>query len=88
MLIRQNEAGESLKNLVLIMHSSSLLVPPPAGGKVEDDQRTAEQKKLWAESEVKIERVLPGFLTENLTPAVRDTGRKSSEATSAQQSAA
>jgi brefeldin A-resistance guanine nucleotide exchange factor 1 len=59
----QNEAGESLKNLILVMHSSGLLVPPAP-----NDSRTEEQKKLWAESEVKIERVLPGFLAENLAP--------------------
>lgn len=75
----QNEAGESLKNLILVMHSSGLLVPPPVSGKAEEDGRTEEQKKLWAESGVKIERVLPGFAAETLTPA-QPVVRKSVEA--------
>ncbi|WVQ85543.1 hypothetical protein IAT38_007709 [Cryptococcus sp. DSM 104549] len=57
-----NEAGESLKNVVLVMHSSNLLLPPPAPGNEAADTRTPEQKDLWAQSAERIERVLPGFL--------------------------
>nr|XP_031861344.1 uncharacterized protein CI109_003316 [Kwoniella shandongensis]KAA5528416.1 hypothetical protein CI109_003316 [Kwoniella shandongensis] len=73
-----NEAGESLKNVVLVMHSSNLLLPPPATGSGLDDTRTADQKDLWAKSADRIERVLPGFLIEAIpppkaTPAVSQT---------------
>ncbi|WVF70575.1 hypothetical protein IAT40_005367 [Kwoniella sp. CBS 6097] len=56
-----NEAGESLKNVVLVMNSSNLLVPPPEGGQ---DTRTPEQKELWDKGAERIERVLPGFLAD------------------------
>lgn len=59
-LIYQNEAGESLKNVILVMHSSNMLVPPPEG----EDTRSEEQKKLWQDSSERIERILPGFLQE------------------------
>lgn len=59
----QNEAGESLKNVVLVMNSSGLLVPPPADGA---DGRTADQKNLWKASAERIERVLPGFLADSI----------------------
>ncbi|WVR05849.1 hypothetical protein IAU60_002875 [Kwoniella sp. DSM 27419] len=61
-----NEAGESLKNVVLVMHSSNLLVPPPSVGQADD--RTPQQKKLWEHGAVRIERVLPGFLAEAIPP--------------------
>ncbi|OCF31102.1 Sec7 domain-containing protein [Kwoniella heveanensis BCC8398] len=57
-----NEAGESLKNVVLVMNSSNLLVPPPSEGN--HDSRTPEQKELWDKGAERIERVLPGFLAE------------------------
>lgn len=61
LLTDQNEAGESLKNVILVMHSSNMLVPPPTEG---EDKRTEEQKKLWQDSAERIERILPGFLQE------------------------
>ncbi|OCF55504.1 Sec7 domain-containing protein [Kwoniella mangroviensis CBS 10435] len=61
-----NEASESLKNVVLVMHSSNLLVPPPATGT--EDTRTPEQRELWDKSVERIERVLPGFLDEAIPP--------------------
>lgn len=62
----QNEAGESLKNVILVMHSSGILLPPPreAGA---TDERTEEQRKLWDASSEKIERILPGFLGDVVT---------------------
>jgi brefeldin A-resistance guanine nucleotide exchange factor 1 len=73
----QNEAGESLKNVILVMHSSGLLLPPPAtttatatGGAAAEDTRSEEQKNLWASTAGRIERILPGFLAEAL-PAER-----------------
>lgn len=69
----QNEAGESLKNVILVMHSSGILLPPPstpAAATTETpseavvDTRTDAQKKLWTASRDRIERVLPGFLEE------------------------
>ncbi len=57
----QSEAGESLKNLVLVMNSSHLLLSPPTSG---SDPRTNDQKELWVSSAGRIERVLPGFLAE------------------------
>lgn len=62
----QNEAGESLKNVVLVMNSSNLLVPPPAQGGT--DERTPEQVALWGKSVERIERILPGFLGEAMPP--------------------
>ncbi|KAL7423835.1 GDP/GTP exchange factor for ARF [Cryptotrichosporon argae] len=78
-----NEVGESLKNVVLVMHSSGLLLPPPRpeaapaqGGQAVPvqvpapelaDTRTQAQKDLWESSSRRIERVLPGFLGEALT---------------------
>lgn len=62
----QNEAGESLKNVVLVMHSSNLLVPPPSAQAGGTDTRTAEQKNLWKASAERIERILPGFLEESV----------------------
>jgi brefeldin A-resistance guanine nucleotide exchange factor 1 len=54
----QNEAGESLKNVLLVLSSAQLLVPPPAG----EDKRTAQQVDLWEKSHARIGRILPGFL--------------------------
>jgi brefeldin A-resistance guanine nucleotide exchange factor 1 len=65
----QNEAGESLKNVVLVMHSSGLLVPPPLNANSPaEDQRTEAQRELWQASVARIERVLPGFLAEAVPP--------------------
>jgi len=48
---------ESLKNVVLVMNTTGLLVPPSG-----NDQRTERQQQLWALTEERIERFLPGFL--------------------------
>jgi len=61
----QNEVSESLKNVVLVMHSSGVVIPPPAS---EPDTRTPEQRELWAASAPRIERMVPGFLAEAMLP--------------------
>jgi len=48
---------ESLKNVVLVMNATGLLVPPSEG-----DQRSERQQQLWALTEERVERFLPGFL--------------------------
>jgi brefeldin A-resistance guanine nucleotide exchange factor 1 len=63
LISRQNEAGESLKNVILVMHSSTLLLPPPAAG---EDTRTVNQQNLWKASAERIERILPGFIAESI----------------------
>lgn len=55
----QNEAGESLKNVLLVLNSAQLLVPPPASG---DDSRSPLQKEIWDKSHLRIGKILPGFL--------------------------
>ncbi|WWC86203.1 uncharacterized protein L201_001076 [Kwoniella dendrophila CBS 6074] len=64
-----NEASESLKNVVLVLHSSNLLIPPSAQGV--QDPRTPEQIELWSKSVERIERVLPGFLSEAIPAPTR-----------------
>jgi brefeldin A-resistance guanine nucleotide exchange factor 1 len=54
---------ESLKNVVLVMHSSDMLVPPS-----EPDTRTDTQKALWKTAHDRIERFLPGFMVQILPP--------------------
>jgi brefeldin A-resistance guanine nucleotide exchange factor 1 len=61
----QNEAGESLKNVLLVLSSAQLLVPPSASG---SDNRSAQQKDLWEMSHNRISKILPGFLEENFVP--------------------
>lgn len=56
----QNEAGESLKNVLLVLNSSQLLIPPPASGS--QDERTDLQKEIWDKSHLRIGKILPGFL--------------------------
>ncbi len=51
---------ESLKNVVLVMHSSEILKPPPATGAT--DERTDTQQALWSTAHDRIERFLPGFM--------------------------
>lgn len=58
-----NEVSESLKNVVLVMHSSGLVIAPS-----EPDTRTPEQRELWAAAAPRIERMVPGFLGEALAP--------------------
>ena len=54
----QNEAGESLKNVLLVMNSAQLLVPPPSG----QDTRSDLPKEVWDKSHLRIAKILPGFL--------------------------
>ena len=74
-MLEQNEAGESLKNVVLVMNSSKLLLAPPSTGA---DERTQAQKDLWTASSERIERVLPGFLAEAI-PAPKGEVTKPAE---------
>jgi brefeldin A-resistance guanine nucleotide exchange factor 1 len=54
----QHEAiPESLKNVVLVMNATGVLVPPSP-----NDTRSDRQQALWAASQERIERFLPGFL--------------------------
>jgi len=64
---------ESLKNVILVMNAAEILVPPSA-----DDHRNDRQRTLWSATQERMERFLPGFLTEvisippleSLNPAV------------------
>ncbi|KAH9951281.1 Sec7-domain-containing protein [Amylocystis lapponica] len=51
---------ESLKNVVLVMNATGLLVPPSDP----DELRDSRQKELWAATQERIERFLPGFLAD------------------------
>ncbi|KIK45792.1 hypothetical protein CY34DRAFT_801092 [Suillus luteus UH-Slu-Lm8-n1] len=51
--------SESLKNVVLVMNAANILVPPS-----QEDQRDEHQRTLWAATQARLERFLPGFLTE------------------------
>ncbi|KAI0080604.1 Sec7-domain-containing protein [Panus rudis PR-1116 ss-1] len=56
---------ETLKNVLLVMNATNLLVPPPSG----EDTRDHRQKALWAATHERIERFLPGFLSEVIPSA-------------------
>ncbi|KAJ3778565.1 hypothetical protein FB446DRAFT_840732 [Lentinula raphanica] len=61
---------ESLKNVLLVMNATQILVPPSA-----DDQRSERQKTLWSMTSERMERFLPGFLTEVIPlPEVSNVG--------------
>lgn len=51
---------ESLKNIVLVMSSDGYLVPPVATG--ERESRSAQQKRLWKVTFVRLERFQPGLM--------------------------
>ncbi|KAF8522156.1 hypothetical protein BU17DRAFT_45284 [Hysterangium stoloniferum] len=55
---------ESLKNVILVMNASEILVPPS-----EPDLRDERQKSMWAATQERIDRFLPGFLVEIIPPA-------------------
>ncbi|KAG9226057.1 hypothetical protein CCMSSC00406_0008719 [Pleurotus cornucopiae] len=55
---------ESLKNVLLVMNAAGLLVPPS----LEEDQRTERQRAVWASAHERMERFLPGFLTDVIPP--------------------
>ncbi|ORX34283.1 putative golgi-specific brefeldin a-resistance guanine nucleotide exchange factor 1 [Kockovaella imperatae] len=80
-----SEAGESLKNVVLVMHSSGLLVPPPHP-QAPSDPRTETQKELWNASVQRIERVLPGFLGEAIPAPLPPPPPKTAAAPAPEQS--
>ena len=50
---------ESLKNVLLVMNASGILVPP-----AELDTRDQRQKSMWAATQERIDRFIPGFLGE------------------------
>ncbi|KAF9262202.1 Sec7-domain-containing protein [Marasmius fiardii PR-910] len=50
---------ESLKNVLLVMHAAKILVPPPP-----EDNRDSRQRTLWSATSERLERFLPGFLSE------------------------
>ncbi|KAF5372839.1 hypothetical protein D9758_001701 [Tetrapyrgos nigripes] len=50
---------ESLKNVLLVMNDAKILVPP-----VTPDDRNERQRTLWSATSERMERFLPGFLTE------------------------
>ncbi|PFH49117.1 hypothetical protein AMATHDRAFT_148392 [Amanita thiersii Skay4041] len=56
---------ESLKNVVLVMNASNILVPPPSSG---DDPRDERQRTIWTATHERVERFLPGFLAEVISP--------------------
>ncbi|KAJ9098681.1 hypothetical protein QFC21_004329 [Naganishia friedmannii] len=59
---------ESLKNVLLVMHSSGFLAPPTV-----PDTRTDKQKLLWSTAFTRIERFLPGFVNEVIPTPVNPT---------------
>lgn len=53
------------------MNAAGILVPPPLG----DDDRDELQRTLWTTTQERLERFLPGFLTEVISmppPAALD----------------
>ncbi|KAJ3741888.1 hypothetical protein DFH05DRAFT_1503047 [Lentinula detonsa] len=67
---------ESLKNVLLVMNATQILVPPSA-----DDQRNERQRTLWSMTSERMERFLPGFLTEVIPlPEVSEIASHSTEA--------
>ncbi|KIJ34647.1 hypothetical protein M422DRAFT_782793 [Sphaerobolus stellatus SS14] len=52
-------APESLKNVLLVLHASGILVPPH-----EPDTRDERQRSMWAATQERIDRFIPGFLSD------------------------
>ncbi|KAG7086681.1 hypothetical protein E1B28_002619 [Marasmius oreades] len=50
---------ESLKNVLLVMHAAQILVPPAP-----EEMRDPRQRTLWTATSERLERFLPGFLSE------------------------
>ncbi|KAF8577240.1 Sec7-domain-containing protein [Ramaria rubella] len=48
---------ESLKNVLLVMNASEILIPPS-----DPDLRDERQKSMWAATQERIDRFIPGFL--------------------------
>jgi len=55
---------ESLKNVILVMNAAEILVPPSA-----DDHRDERQRTLWSATQERMDRFLPGFLAEIISPS-------------------
>jgi brefeldin A-resistance guanine nucleotide exchange factor 1 len=60
--VKYEAVPESLKNVILVMNAAEILVPPSA-----DDHRDERQRTLWSATQERMERFLPGFLTEVIT---------------------
>lgn len=45
------------------MNAAGILVPPPAA----EDDRDERQRTMWTATQARLERFLPGFLSEVLT---------------------
>lgn len=60
------------------MNATNILVPASA-----NDTRNERQKSLWAATQERIERFLPGFLAEVL-PAPHDQGQANAPASQAE----
>jgi len=58
---------ESLKNVLLVLYASEILIPP-----CEPDTRDERQKSMWAATQERIDRFIPGFLTE-IIPSSQDS---------------
>jgi brefeldin A-resistance guanine nucleotide exchange factor 1 len=70
---------ESLKNVVLVMHATNILVPPS-----DLDVRTERQRSLWAATQERIDRFLPGFLASVIPAGPSDAlSRGSTDASAA-----
>jgi hypothetical protein len=65
---------ESLKNLLLVLHSSNLLLPP-----LSPDSRTDQQREFWDSTAARIERFLPTFLAGVLPSPEPSSGPKECE---------
>lgn len=51
---------ESLKNVLLVMNAAGILVPPQET----DDKQDELHRTLWTATHERMERFLPGFLTD------------------------
>lgn len=61
--VKYEAVSESLKNVVLVMNATGILVPPPAA----EDGRDEQQRTMWTATQARLERFLPGFLSEVLS---------------------
>lgn len=71
---------ESLKNVILVMNAAGILVPPSA-----DDHRDERQRTLWTATQKRMERFLPGFLTELIAAPLSPQAVLSSTALASQE---
>lgn len=59
---------ESLKNVLLVMSSGGYLTPPDQNA----DGQTEQQKKLWTETETRLNRFLPDLMPELFPETVEE----------------